>query len=132
MTRSDGVISVVLVWCSVTLAVSSVAVEPSQLLIRTGTMLGEGIEPQEKEKLSVAVSDDGLNWHRLFKKATLPDFSRDASIIRRGNEYVTVYTDAFNSESGTFGFARSMDLVNWTSQRVTLTGPAMSNTPNNT
>jgi hypothetical protein len=45
---------------------------------------------------------------------------------------VTVYTDAFNSESGTFGFARSMDLVNWTSQRVTLTGPAMSNTPNNT
>jgi hypothetical protein len=108
------------------------ATEPGQLLIRTGTMLGEGILPEDIEKLSVAVSNDGLNWRRLFKKATLPDFSRDASVVRRGNEYVTVYTDAFNSESGTFGLARSTDLVNWTSQRVTLTGPAMSNTPNNT
>lgn len=95
-------------------------------------MLGQGILPEDREKLSVAVSNDGLNWRRLFRNATLPDFSRDASIIRRGNEYLTVYTDAFNSEKGTFSLARSTDLVNWTSQRVTLTGPAMSNTPNNT
>jgi len=95
-------------------------------------MLGAGILPEDREKLSVAVSNDGLNWHRLFRRATLPDFSRDASVIRRGNEYLTVYTDAFNSESGTFGLARSTDLVNWTSQRVTLTGPSMRNTPNNT
>jgi len=132
MARNAGVISVVLFWCSFALATSSVSFEPGQVLIRTGTMLGGGVPPEDREKLSVAVSTDGLNWQRLFKKPTLPDFSRDASIIRRGNEYVTVYTDAFNSESGTFGLARSTDLVNWNSQRVTLTGPAMSNTPNNT
>ena len=105
---------------------------PGLLLIRTATMLGEGILPEDREKLSVAVSDDGVNWRRLFKRATLTNFSRDASVIRRGSEYVAVYTDAFNSEGGTFGLACSSDLVNWTAQSVTLTGPAMSNTPNNT
>ncbi len=113
-------------------APSAVAAEPGQLLIRTSTMLGSGISVEDREKLSVAVSDDGLNWRRLFKKPTLTNFSRDASIIRHGQEYVTVYTDAFNSTTGTFGLAKSTNLVEWTATNVTLTGPAMSNTPNNT
>ena len=95
-------------------------------------MLGQGIPPEDREKLSVAVSTDGLNWRRLFKKPTLTDFSRDASVIRRDGEYVAVYTDAFNSTNPTFGLARSSDLVHWTATSVTLTGPAMIGTPNNT
>ena len=95
-------------------------------------MLGQGIPPEDREKLSVAVSTDGLNWRRLYQKPTLANFSRDASVTRHGNEFITVYTDAFNSTNGTFGLARSMDLINWSATNVTLTGPAMTNTPNNT
>ena len=132
MTRNAGVISVVFVLSSICPSTFSVAGEPGQLLIRTSTLLGEGVPPEDREKLSVAASTDGLNWRRLFKKPTLPDFSRDASAIRRGNEYITVYTDAFNSANATFGLARSSDLVHWTATKVTLTGPAMTRTPNNT
>jgi len=110
----------------------SPASESGQLLIRTSTMLGSGIPSEDREKLSVAVSRDGVHWTRLFKKSTLNNFSRDASVIRRGNEYITVYTDAFNSTNATFGLARSTDLVHWTGTNVVLTGPSMSNTPNNT
>lgn len=115
-----------------TQAAFSFAIEPGQLLIRTSTMLGSEIPAADSEKLSVAVSTDGLNWHRLFKKPTLANFSRDASVIRRGSEYVTVYTDAFNSTNGTFGLARSTNLVDWTATSIALTGPVMSNKPNNT
>lgn len=107
-------------------------IEPGELLIRTSTMLGSGIPTEDREKLSVAVSRDGVNWTRLFRKPTLTNFSRDASIIRHGAEYVTVYTDAFNSADGTFGLARSTNLVHWTATNVTLAGPAMIDTPNNT
>ena len=113
-------------------AAATRADEAGHILIRTGTMLGQGIPAEDREKLSVAVSDDGLNWRRLFRKATLTNFSRDASVIRHGREYVTVYTDAFNSTTGTFGLAKSTNLVEWTATNVALTGPAMSNTPNNT
>jgi hypothetical protein len=111
---------------------SAQAADAGQLLIRTSTLLGQGIPPEDREKLSVAVSDDGINWRRLFKKPTLTNFSRDASVIRHGQEYVTVYTDAFNSTTGTFGLAKSTNLVEWMATNVALTGPAMSNTPNNT
>jgi len=111
---------------------SSADVGQSQILIRTSTMLGPGIPSEDIQKLSVAVSQDGVNWTRLFKKPTLTNFSRDASVIRYENEYITVYTDAFNSSTGTLGLARSTDLVHWTATNVTLTGPAMTNTPNNT
>lgn len=132
MMRTAAVVAVVLGWFSASPAASSVAIEPGQLLIRTSTMLGEDILLEDREKLSVAVSVDGINWRRLFKKPTLTNFSRDASVVRRGGEYVTVYTDAFNSTNPTFGLARSGDLVHWTATNVTLTGPAMTNTPNNT
>lgn len=95
-------------------------------------MLGSGIPAEDREKLSVAASQDGVNWTRLFKKPTLTNFSRDASIARHGDEYLVVYTDAFNSTNATFGLARSTNLVNWAATNVTLTGPAMTNTPNNT
>lgn len=108
------------------------AADSGQLFLRTSTKLGSEIPREDSEKLSVAISTDGWNWQRLFKKPTLPDFSRDASIIRRGQEYVVVYTDAFNSTNGTFGLARSTNLIDWTATNVTLTGPVMSNTPNNT
>ena len=105
---------------------------PHQILIRTSTMLGQGIPPEDREKLSVAVSTDGLHWTRLYKKPTLANFSRDASVTRRGKEFITVYTDAFNSTNGTFGLAHSMDLINWGAVNIRLTGSAVTNTPNNT
>jgi hypothetical protein len=111
---------------------SAHAADSGQLFLRTSTMLGSEIPKTDSEKLSVAVSTDGWNWQRLFKKPTLTNFSRDASIIRRGQEYIVVYTDAFNSTNGTFGLARSTNLIEWTANKVTLTGPVMSNTPNNT
>ena len=132
MMRNAGVTAVFFIWCFLSTAAPAPAVEPGQLLIRTSTMLGQGIPLEDREKLSVAVSADGLNWRRLFKKPTLTNFSRDASVIRRGGEYVTVYTDSFNSTNPTFGLARSSELVHWTATNVTLTGPAMTNTPNNT
>ena len=132
MTRNTGTIVVALVLCFLSAAACSIAEEPGQLLIRTSTMLGAGIPPEDREKLSVAVSTDGLYWRRLFKKPTLTNFSRDASVIRHGQEYVTVYTDAFNRTNATFGLARSTNLVDWRATHVTLTGPAMSNAPNNT
>ncbi len=108
------------------------ALPPGAILVRTSTMLGSGIPAEDREKLSVAASQDGVNWTRLFKKPTLTNFSRDASIARHGDEYLVVYTDAFNSTNATFGLARSTNLVNWAATNVTLTGPAMTNTPNNT
>lgn len=105
---------------------------PARLLIRTCTMLGPGIAAEDREKLSVAVSSDGLNWRRLFKKPTLTNFSRDASITRHAGEYVAVYTADFNSTNATFGLARSTNLVDWRAANITLTGPSISNTPNNT
>lgn len=132
MTRDAGLVGVVLGLFIFSQAASSHAAEPNRLLIRTSTMLGQGIPMEDREKLSVAVSTDGLNWRRLFKKSTLTNFSRDASLIHRDGEYVTVYTDAFNSTNATFGLARGTDLVHWTATNVTLTGPVMTNTPNNT
>jgi hypothetical protein len=108
------------------------ALPPGAVLVRTSTMLGSDTEPTNRQKLSVAVSSDGTQWKRLFKTPTLTNFSRDASITRHGDEYVVVSTDAFNSTNATFGFARSTNLVHWAATNVTLTGPAMANTPNNT
>jgi len=108
------------------------AAATGQVLIRTSTMLGSDIPPGDREKLSVAFSTDGLSWRRLFKKPTLTNFSRDASVINRGNEYITVYTDAFNNTNATFGLSRSTNLVHWTPTNIVLTGSAMSNAPNNT
>lgn len=132
MSRDTGLVCVILGLFIFSQAASSHAAEPNRLLIRTSTMLGQGIPPEDREKLSVAVSTDGLNWRRLFKKSTLTNFSRDASLIHRDSEYITVYTDAFNSTNATFGLARSTDLVHWTATNVTLTGPVMTNAPNNT
>jgi len=105
---------------------------PGQLLIRTSTMAGTNLASEDREKLSAAVSTDGVNWRRLYKKSPLPDFSRDASVTRWHGEYLAVYTAAFNSTNAYFGLARSTNLVNWTASGVSLTGSAISNTPNNT
>ncbi len=55
------------------------AADSGQLFLRTSTMLGSEIPRADSEKLSVAVSTDGWNWQRLFKKPTLTNFSRDAN-----------------------------------------------------
>jgi hypothetical protein len=102
------------------------------VFIRSSTGHGLGVPPELYQTLSIAVSTNGLDWQRLYGKPVLTNFSRDASIIRNGDEFVTVYTDAFTGASGTFGLARSTDLINWTATSVALTGPAMTNTPNNT
>lgn len=96
--------------------------------------------PALSHKLSLAISTNGLDWQSLHTTPTLTNFSRDASIIRHGNEFVTVYSDDFNvtdrfgySTNGSFGLARSADLVNWQATHVQLRGPLLSNaTPNNT
>jgi hypothetical protein len=102
------------------------------VFIRSSTGHGLGVPPDLYQTLSIAVSTNGLDWQRLYGKPVLTNFSRDASIIRHGDEFVTVYTDAFTGASGTFGLARSTDLINWTATNVALTGAAMTNTPNNT
>ena len=102
------------------------------VFIRSSTGHGLGVPPELYQTLSIAVSTDGLDWQRLYGKPVLTNFSRDVSIIRHGDEFVTVYTDAFTGDSGTFGLARSTDLINWTATNVALTGAAMTNTPNNT
>lgn len=95
--------------------------------------------PKLHHKLSLAISTNGLDWQSLHTTPTLTNFSRDASIIRHGNEFVTVYSDDFAldpfgySTNGTFGLARSTDLVNWQATNVQLRGPLLSNAiPNNT
>jgi hypothetical protein len=103
-----------------------------QVLVRSSTGRGLATPPEFYEKLAIGISTNGLNWQWLYTTPTLTNFSRDASIIRHGDEFVTVYTDAFTGTSGTFGLARSMDLINWNATNVQLTGPAMTNTPNNT
>ncbi len=103
----------------------------SQLLVRSST--GRGAAPPEfYEKLAIGVSTNGYAWQWLYTKPTSTSFCRDASIIRFNGEFVTVYTDSFESTNGTFGLARSRDLINWAATNVRLSGPAITNTPNNT
>ena len=103
-----------------------------QILVRSSTGRGLATPPEFYEKLAIGVSTNGLDWQWLYTKPTLINFSRDASIIRHGDEFVTIYTDAFTGASGTFGLAQSRDLINWTATNIQLTGPAITNTPNNT
>ncbi len=107
-----------------------------QVFIRAGT--GASF-PALHHKLSLAISTNGTDWQSLHTTPTLTNFSRDASIMRHGSEYVTVYSDDFAldpfgySTNGTFGLARSTDLVNWQATNVKLRGPLLSNSvPNNT
>lgn len=108
-----------------------------QVFIRANTGSGSA---DLSHKLSIAISTNGLGWQRLHTTPTLTNFSRDASILHYSNEFVTVYSDEFNvtdrfgySTNGTFGLARSTDLVNWQATNVRLRGPLLSNSiPNNT
>lgn len=109
----------------------------TQVFIRANT---GATFPALSHKLSLAISTNGLEWKSLHTTPTLTNFSRDASIIRHGNEFVTVYSDDFNvtdrfgySTNSSFGLARSVDLVNWQATNVKLRGLLLSNaTPNNT
>jgi len=105
----------------------------SQLLLRASTYNGEQLDQSFYNKLDLAFSTDGTNWRRISTFPVMPAYSRDASLTRHGNEFVAVYTDAFTSTNGTFGLARSTDLVTWTATNIKLKGPLLSNTtPNNT
>ena len=104
----------------------------SEILLRTSTGRGPSIPTEFYEKLAVGLSTNGFEWQWLYTKPTSATFSRDASVIRYNSQFITVFTDSFNSTNGTFGLATSADLINWTFTNVQLTGPAMSNTPNNT
>lgn len=108
------------------------SVNGQQIFVRSSTGRGLATPPEFYEKLAIGISTNGLDWQWLYTKPTLTNFSRDASIIRKGDEYVAVYTDAFRGSSGTFGLARSKDLINWNATNIQLAGPAMTNTPNNT
>lgn len=114
------------------LLANHIVVAQSQILLRSSTGRGPSIPPEFYEKLAVALSTNGFDWQWLYTKPTSVNFSRDASITRHGRQFVTVFTESFNSTNGTFGLATSPDLINWTTTSVRLTGPAMSNTPNNT
>jgi hypothetical protein len=126
---------VIVVALSLTAAAS--AAGPTPVFIRAST--GAGF-PDLSHKLSLAISTNGFDWQRLHGTPTLTNFSRDASILRHGNEFVVVYSDEFElgqqfgySTNGTFGLARSTDLINWTATHIKLTGPLLENaTPNNT
>jgi hypothetical protein len=112
-------------------------VAQEQVFIRANT---GATFPQLHHKLSLAISTNGLDWQSLHTTPTLTNFSRDASIVRHSNEFVVVYSDDFElgdrfgySTNGTFGLARSTDLVNWEATNVQLRGPLLSNAvPNNT
>jgi len=102
------------------------------LLLRASTYNGTNLPQHFYNKLDLALSTDGIRWQRLSTQPVLNAYSRDASIVRHGNEYVSVYTDSFTSTNGTFGFARSTNLMQWTATNVLLRGPLLSNAiPNN-
>lgn len=104
----------------------------SDLLLRSSTYNGANLPPSFNNKLDLALSSDGVRWQRISTNPVLSAYSRDASIAKHSNEFVTVYTDAFNSTNGSFGFARSRNLVNWTATNIRLKGPLLSNAiPNN-
>ena len=111
-------------------------VAQSKIFVRTST---GATFAKLNHKLSIAISTNGFDWQSLHTTPTLTNFSRDASILRYGQEFVTVYSDEFAldrfgySTNGTFGLARSPDLVNWQATNVKLRGPLLSNSvPNNT
>lgn len=104
----------------------------TNLLLRASTYNGVDLPPAFYNKLDLAFSTDGIRWQRISRQPVLNAYSRDASMVRYSTEYVTIYTDAFTSTNGTFGFARSTDLMNWTATNVKLGGPLLSNAvPNN-
>lgn len=121
---------------AVVIAVAGNCVAQQQVFVRANT---GATFPKLQHKLSLAISTNGLDWKSLHTTPTLTNFSRDASIIRHGDEFVTVYSDDFAldpfgySTNGTFGLARSTDLVNWQATNVKPRGPLLSNAiPNNT
>lgn len=113
-------------------SLASLTTAQEQIFLRSSTGSGTNAPAEFYEKLALGVSTNGQDWQWLYTRPTLTNFSRDASIIRRGGEFVVVYTDAFNSSNGTFGLARSTNLIHWTATNIVLTGPAMTNAPNNT
>jgi hypothetical protein len=94
------------------LCLSAGLISGQQILVRSSTGRGLATPPEFYEKLAIGISTNGLHWKWLYTKPTLTNFSRDASILRHGAEFVSVYTDAFTGTSGTFGLARSADLIN--------------------
>ncbi|MBU3665344.1 MAG: hypothetical protein FGM15_05635 [Chthoniobacterales bacterium] len=124
--------AVVMVHAAMLIGTTATSPAQSQILLRSSTGSGQGVPAEFYQKLALGVSTNGYEWHWIYTKPTLTNFCRDASIIRFNGEFISVYTDAFESTNGTFGIARSTDLVNWTATNVKLAGAAMTNTPNNT
>jgi hypothetical protein len=79
-----------------------------------------------------AISEDGIKWTSFVRRSVFPNFARDASTIWYNNQWVSVYTNAFTSDSKTFGIATSTNLTSWTiGSPVLLTGPDTIGTANN-
>ena len=79
-----------------------------------------------------AFSPDGVNWTATRNYSIFPSFARDASTIRYSNNWVSVYTEAFNSTNKAFGLATSTNLLSWqTNFLVKLTGTSTIGTANN-
>lgn len=134
MSRTASQILVALLAAIIAFAETGAAQDQVFIRANTGATF-----PQLSHKLSLAISTNGVDWESLHTTPTLTNFSRDASILRHGNEFVTVYSDDFSlnsfgySTNGTFGLARSTDLINWQATHVKLRGPLLSNAiPNNT
>jgi len=76
-------------------------VAQSKVFIRTST---GATFAKLNHKLSIAISTNGLDWQSLHNTPTLTNFSRDASILRYGHEFVTVYSDEFALDR--FGYSK--------------------------
>ena len=104
--------------------------------LRTSSRDGSTNNSPDNGGIVSAISFDGINWEATRNYTIFPVFSRDASTIWHSNttttNWVSIYTDAFNSTNKTFGIATSTNLLSWqTNFSVTLTGTNTAGTGNN-
>ncbi len=80
-----------------------------------------GKNNDDRERIYLAVSDDGEIWHRYGERAVIDDLkdcptnriSGDAQIVKIGDIYVMFYFRIIDGEGGYDTFAASRDLINW-------------------
>lgn len=81
-----------------------------------------GKNTDDRERIYLAVSNDGEVWERYGDRAVIDDLadcptnriSGDAQIVRMGDVYVMFYFRIIDGEGGYDTFAASRDLIHWT------------------
>ncbi len=81
-----------------------------------------GKNMDDRERIYLAVSNDGVTWERYGNSAIIDDLkdcptnriSGDAQIVKIGDIYVMFYFRIIDGEGGYDTFAASRDLKNWT------------------